>query len=275
MKLQQKATASFTKAIEDRTVTGIFAVHGHIDDGNDRSWPGSFVTEVNGRSRVRFLWQHNSMEPPIAAINYIREVPRADLPAAVLAYAPDATGGVEVSRTYLTDSFSDRVLQGIKAGAISEMSYAYEPVKFDFEEIEGRGQIRNLRQMHIFDASDVAWGMNNATSADGLKGLDWKDRPLIDHIVAVEAYYGDMDELLEQLHALKDRRSKEGRVLALRIRDRLGAHPPRLRAVADDIDTLLRETAPDPEPEKASAAAVRAARWEWQQRRLALLNLGA
>src|SRR5690349_10318507 len=100
--MEQKAQHHEVKSIEERTVVGIVCVHGNVDDGGDRSHPGSFAdTHVNGRDRARFLWMHNASEPPIATINYVREVSRDQLPQKVLSYAPDATGGVEVSRTYL------------------------------------------------------------------------------------------------------------------------------------------------------------------------------
>ena len=40
---EYKQLAYATKAITDRTVIGIACVHGNIDDGGDRSWPGSFA----------------------------------------------------------------------------------------------------------------------------------------------------------------------------------------------------------------------------------------
>jgi hypothetical protein len=125
--MEYKATPQFTKQIENRTVIGIFAVHGNVDEGGDRSWPGSFAdTRVHGRDRVRFLWQHRSVDPPIAVVNYIRELSRNELPDSVTTYAPDAMGGVEVSRTYLYTLIGNEVLTDLKAGAIDEMSYAFD-----------------------------------------------------------------------------------------------------------------------------------------------------
>ena len=75
--------------LKTRTVVGIFAVHGNIDHGEDMSVNGSFEKWLkNGRSRVRFLWNHNSMNPPIASIKQIREVGRGELPEKVPTAAP-------------------------------------------------------------------------------------------------------------------------------------------------------------------------------------------
>lgn len=164
---EYKSLPQFIKSIEGRTVTGVFAVHGNVDSGLDRSWPGSFTkTFTEGRSRVRFLWNHDFSAPPIAAIKSLRELGRAELPPEVLEYAPEATGGAEVIREYLATPRADEVLAGIQAKAILEMSYGYNPIKFDFT-VTGEGdqqrRIRELREMRVLDVSDVNWGMNDAT----------------------------------------------------------------------------------------------------------------
>src|SRR5687767_2701928 len=133
--MEYKSLPQFIKAADDRSVVGIPAVHGNVDDGKDRSHLGAWAdVKVNGRDRARFLWNHNSNEPPIATIDYVREIGRADLPASVLAYAPEATGGVEIKRTYLNTPRANEVLAGILAGAIDEMSYAYDLTKHAFTE---------------------------------------------------------------------------------------------------------------------------------------------
>jgi hypothetical protein len=125
-----------TKAIADRTVTGVFCVHGNRDDGRDRSHNGALADYgQGGRIRVRHLWNHGGgwldrgQTPPIAAIKAIRELSREQLPEAVVKFAPDATGGVEVEREYLDTPRGNEILAGIKAGAIDEMSYAYDVLK--------------------------------------------------------------------------------------------------------------------------------------------------
>jgi HK97 family phage prohead protease len=163
--MELKALPHFTKSIEGRTVTGVFAVHGNVDSGFDRSHPGSFAkTIAEGAGRFRFLWQHDMGAPPIAKIESVIEVGRDQLPDAVLMKAPDATGGVEITRRYLETARAEEVLIGLKEGALNEMSYAYDPVKFDFEDMGGQ-KVRNLREVRMYEASDVNWGMNAATTA--------------------------------------------------------------------------------------------------------------
>jgi hypothetical protein len=133
--MEYKASKTFTMGIDGRTVTGIFAVHGNVDDGDgwssrDRSHPGMFGDfTVDGRKRAVFLWQHNSMEPPTATIDQLFEVARADLPPAVLKYAPDTTGGTAIKRTYLETARANEVFAALSSGALSEMSYSYDPTR--------------------------------------------------------------------------------------------------------------------------------------------------
>lgn len=262
-----------TMGIEDRTVTGIFAVHGNVDDGDgwtssgDRSHPGLFADfTVDGRKRAVFLWQHRMGDPPIATIDKLFEVSKADLPAPVRLYAPDATGGVAVTRTYLETPRGDEVLAGLKAGALSEMSYAYDPKRWDFEKQDAETYIppiRNLYEADLIDVSDVNLGMNPATSADGTK-----DRPVGAHgdavKVAVAGYIARIQDLAE-------RRKKEGRVFS-------AANYAALKSLADDLEIsigTLRELLAATEPKQAgNYAEDRALYLAWQQRRQAIAQLG-
>lgn len=162
---------------EGRTRAGIAAVFGNIDDGADITHKGAFAKTLNeGRQRFKHLWNHDSNLPPIATIVAVKEVGREELPPEVLEYAPDATGGLYVKRDYYKNEFASWVLEAIDRGDVDEMSFAYDTVKFDFDEIEGK-QVRNLRELILFDTSDVNYGMNPATLGSGMKGYT-QQRPL-------------------------------------------------------------------------------------------------
>lgn len=262
---EYKALPSATMGIDGRTVTGVFAVHGNIDGGGDRSHPGLFgdLTVGGRRRRTVFLWQHDAGSPPIAKIDDVREVGVADLPAAVRLYAPDATGGVAVTRTYLETPRGEEILAGLKVGAITEMSYAYEPTKWDYEEVEGREwPIRNLYTAELYDISDVTWGMNPATSADGLKVS-----PIHIEQHTVRAAVAKLTDRWQALHSL---RAKEGRRFSASSVREIEEAVTALEAATTRLKSLIASA----EPEKVSQAAMRAARLEWQERRIALLNLG-
>lgn len=249
--MEYKSTPQFTTAVDDRTVRGVFAVHGNVDADNDVSHPGSFAdTKLGGRDRVRFLWMHNAQEPPVAVIRGMRELGRAELPQKVLSYAPDATGGVEIVREYLDTPRGNEILTGIKAGAIEEMSYGYllGEKAFDFSDIPGKGRVRNLRKVTLLDVSDVNWGLNPATV--GMKGYLPIGLSLADHAEALRA---NAEAFLERIHEIREMRAKDGRVLSGANRERLRSHQTALAAVLSDIDALLAASEPAPkatDPEK-------------------------
>lgn len=162
--MEHKAMPSVVKSVEGRTVTGIGAVHGNIDSYADISHPGSFAKTIAERmGRIKFLWNHDFYGgPPIALIKSIREVGRDELPEKVLDLAPNATGGVEVTREYLKNERAEAVFEAVVSGAADEMSYGYDPVKMDFGEMDGT-KVRNLREIRLWEFSDVIFGANPAT----------------------------------------------------------------------------------------------------------------
>jgi hypothetical protein len=243
MTLQYKALPAFTLGIDGRTVTGVFAVHGNVDSGGDRGNPGMFGDGmVNGRMRAKFLWQHDCDDPPIATIDRLFEIAAADLPPAVRLYAPDATGGTGVQRTYLDTEEANAVFAGIVAGAITEMSYAYETKTWTISELEGGATVRDLIAVDLFDISDVNWGMNPATSGTGAKR-----QPIAAHHEAVLAAVSDYISRYQELSSL---RAKEGRVLSGESRKRIETALEALSGAADALRGLLAAT----EPAKADQA---------------------
>lgn len=253
MPIQYKSIKAAVMGIEDRTVTGVFCVHGNLDEGDgwtsrgDRSHPGLFGDfTVDGRKRAVFLWQHRSMDPPIATIDELFEVARADLPPAVLSYAPDATGGVAVKRSYLDTPRGSEVLAGLKAGAITEMSYAYDPTRWDFEKEDEseryRLPIRNLYQADLYDVSDVNWGMNPATSADGTK-----TQPIaVQHATVLAA----VRDYIQRYKDLSELRAKEGRVLSGENRKRIEEAVKALDDATTVLNDLLAATEPKQQPDR-------------------------
>lgn len=263
MPIEYKAAQSFLMGgVDDRTATGICAVHGNIDDGGDRSYPGVFGDfTVNGRPRAKFLWQHDSSMPPIATIDRVFEVSRADLPPAVLSYAPQATGGTAVTRTYLDTPRANEVLAALSAGALTEMSYAYEAKDWKYTS-EGDRPVRELYKAEVYDFSDVNWGMNPATSADGSKG-----RPLfIEHDTVLAA----VDGYIKRYQQLSELRAKEGRVLSGENRRRI----EEAMAALDGAMAALRDLMMATDPQKTGHAETNAIRIRWIEQQQRLRELG-
>lgn len=168
---ENKSFQAFVKEIVDRDVTGIVSVFGNIDDGGDQIHTGAFkktIKENRGRNRIRHLWQHDWSQPPVAAIKELREVGQDELPSEIRRQYPTAEGGLLVKRTYLETERGNEILAALRSGALNEMSIGYDPIKYDFDEIEEgdlKGYvIRHLRELRLWDTSDVNWGMNPATS---------------------------------------------------------------------------------------------------------------
>jgi HK97 family phage prohead protease len=234
--MEYKAAPAFTMGVQDRTATGIYAVHGNVDSGGDRTYPGLFGDfTAGGRPRARFLWQHDSNQPPIAKIERIFEVSRADLPPAVLSYAPQATGGTAIERTYLDTPRASEVLAALSAGALTEMSYAYDPKEWTYTS-ENDSPVRELYKAELFDVSDVNWGMNPATSADGIKGAQLH----IEHAMALAT----MDRYIKRYQDLASLRAKEGRVLSGENRKRITEAKEALASAIQALEDLLAATEP-------------------------------
>ena len=243
MTIEYKHLPYFVKSIdeESRTVTGIFAVHGHKDEGGDVSIPGSFAKYLNkGRNRIRFLWNHDSYQPPIASILKVREVGREELPEKVIEWAPDATGGVEVTRQYYEDvPLSEWVFKAIQAGDIDEMSYAYELHEYTIDEDEENGsRTRYMEEVELFDISDVNWGMNPATA--GVKGLPEAGMTMTQHSGHVVS---TLESFVARVKDRKDFREWEDRTLSEKLRERLAK-------VETEIRSILAETAQKADPEE-------------------------
>ncbi|HEU4328070.1 MAG TPA: HK97 family phage prohead protease [Roseiflexaceae bacterium] len=178
-------------------MTGIFAVFGNIDSYQDRIHPGAFTRTIKERlGQIFHLWQHSFGEPPTAVVTDLRELTRDQLPPEVRQRAPDATGGMEVTREYLPTPRGDETLTAISAGAPLQMSFAFNVVRCEFEQLPDAKydweRLRNLFDLDLLETSDVLWGANDATAAHTRAGL------------------ADLDSLIHELAAFH-RQVKEGR----------------------------------------------------------------
>lgn len=176
---------------DGRTVTGLAAIFGNVDSGGDRIHKGAFKKTISEQAnRVKHLWMHDPYQPPTAVIRELSEVGVGGLPEKIRAEHPEATGGLQVTREYLDTPRGNEILEGIKAGAIREMSFGYDPVKFEHETIsdqEMKSQvIRNLLEVRIWDTSDVTWGMNSLTVA-AKSARNERAAYLIDEISALKS----------------------------------------------------------------------------------------
>ncbi|HXG66980.1 MAG TPA: HK97 family phage prohead protease [Blastocatellia bacterium] len=198
--MEYKALPTYLKAVQGRTVTGIFAVHGNLDSYGDISHPGSFAKTIAERgAKTKFLWNHDYYSVPVAVVKRLREVRRDELPERVLHIAPEATGGVEIVREYLDTPRADEVYKSVIAGAVTEMSYGYDAVKYDFGEVNGQ-RVRHLREVRLWEVSDCIFGANPATSAS--KSFD-QILHYVSHCVEEFQAGRDINSLLPRLRQLR------------------------------------------------------------------------
>lgn len=188
--MEFKAVVTPISEIDERTIVGYSAIFGNIDSGHDRIFYGAFKKTLKENvDRVRHLWQHDRWSPPIASILSLKEVRSDQLPEEVPEKYPGVTGGLQVTRRYLETARGNEVLAAVKSKAIREMSFAYDAVKYDFEEVEieivGEDEeevqkrkmlIRNLREIRLWDTSDVNWGMNALTIANAKTAVPYRDQ---------------------------------------------------------------------------------------------------
>lgn len=183
--------------VTGRSITGFASIFGNKDSVGDIVCNGSFnKTIAENRRRFRHLWQHNTYEPPTATIRDIQEVDRESLPDVVKVNYPEATGGLMVTREYLETDYCERIYKGILNGAINEMSFMYDIIKSDMMRDDSTQECTYfLRELRLYETSDVNWGANEAT----------------------EASKSELERLInnaKQFVALKTERTKEGRVLS-------------------------------------------------------------
>jgi len=167
-----------------RKRTGFAAIHGNVDSWDDRSHPGAFAkTIAEAAKRVKHLWNHDGNLPPIATIVDLKEVGADEIPDEIKSQYPAGviTGGLKVVREYYENELANWVLAAIDKGDVDEMSYAFDVVKCDYTDEKlptgGSRRVRELRELKLFDTSDVNWGMNPATVGN-VKGFKFELQPL-------------------------------------------------------------------------------------------------
>lgn len=161
--------------VEQGIVEAIVSVFGIVDDGGDIIHPGAFVkTLAENGTRVKVLDNHNarSLLNVIGRPLEIREVGRDELPPALLAQHPEATGGLYTKTQFLLDTPEGRgVFERIKLG-VAEYSIGFDVLQEDASHVMVDGKrlpVRNIRQVRLWEYSPVIWGMNPATTTVAVK----------------------------------------------------------------------------------------------------------
>lgn len=172
--------AYLVKADTEQGITVVIAnVFGIVDDGDDLIPNGAFTKTISERwNRIRRLDQHrmDSVMRVIGKLLAIREVGRDELPAEVLQEYPEATGGLEVTTQYLMDTPEGLgAFRRVASGAVNEYSIGFDLVdRPEYRKMMWRGReinVRILKQLRLWEVSDVIFGMNPATTTTVVKEM--------------------------------------------------------------------------------------------------------
>jgi phage head maturation protease len=233
-----------------RVRAGFAAIHGNVDAWDDRSHFGCFAKTLSeNNKRVKHLWNHDSRTPPIATIVEIKEVGPGEIPDEIKSQFPDGTitGGLKVWREYYDNELANWVLEAVDKGDVNEMSYAFDVVKADYTDEElptgGTRRVRELRELKLFDTSDVNWGMNPATLAN-VKGYALEIMPL-------GTLFQQMNLHLEELKA--GRRNSESDMALINQMHKIAVDLGAACDVSPDEETA-KSNSNEPEKKEAEAA---------------------
>lgn len=178
---ERKTIPTFIKAVDDKQgiVEHVVSVFGIRDLQGDRVMPGAFAKTIFERGqKVRVLDQHdassvlNVLGKPIA----LREIGREELPVDVLTEYPEATGGLLATTQYAMQTEKGRdVFHLVDGGFLPETSIGYDPIMAEYVEETVDGEkvtTRLLKEIRLWEYSNVIWGANPATTTTGTKEVE-------------------------------------------------------------------------------------------------------
>jgi len=247
-KFETKEVPTEFKAAGDRgEYEGYFSIFTNTDDGDDVSHPGMFAKTIAERGRrVKTLAYHSFDKLIGPAPDELRE-------DQVGLYAK---GRLTIKNENSEGAFwANQVWALLKDNALTEGSFGYQAVKFDYENKDGR-MIRNLREVKLYEISFVPLGMNPLTQVRALKDALAGDDPL--------------DLLADKALAFETviRELKEGRMLSAASRAKLQKAIDAMQGALEPLQELM--TAAEPEAGKANHTALLLSRLRAAELALAL-----
>lgn len=127
---------------EAGTFTGLASVFGSMVE----SWcptviePGAFTKTILERSnRVKVLWQHNP-----------------DWPIGKPLMLQETNVGLSVTAQISKTAMGADCMTLIRDGVVDELSIGFDPIKFDFEQVNGQ-EVRHVRELRLWEFSPVTF----------------------------------------------------------------------------------------------------------------------
>ncbi|MCC6192269.1 MAG: HK97 family phage prohead protease [Anaerolineales bacterium] len=225
--MEFKAVRTEFKAAGDKgEYEGHFSVFGNVDDGADVVHPGAFLKTIAERAnRVKVFFAHDFMKLIGPPPHTLRE---------------DSVGLFAAGRLTLDSFYGKEAWSLMKDGALTEGSFGYGAVKFDFEQNDQYGMVRNLRELKLYEISPVPLGMNGLTAIRAVKSAAERGDPA--------------DVLAERAAALAQVAAglKEGRVLSAGNKEKVQSAIGALEGALEALNNLLAAA----EPEKGFHSAL-------------------
>lgn len=137
--------------LNDGSFSGLAAVYGNVDLGNDVIEPGAFSkTIVERKGTVPLLWQHDPSRP----IGMGKLVDSAD--------GLRIEGKLALGVSYAKDAY-----EAIKSSIVDGLSIGYDVVKRDFKD-----NVRYLKEIKLWEVSLVTFPMNEMARVSSVKSED-------------------------------------------------------------------------------------------------------
>lgn len=149
-------------ALDEGVIKGFLAIYGNRDSGGDRLVLGAARKSISERGHSIPIGYQHDLTDPLGRWTLLKEVSRTELPAQVLAKAPEATGGLYgEGRISMNAKNRDRLIS-IKDGTIPGLSIGYEVMQETFVKDADGARTRELKEIRLWEASCVTLAMNEA-----------------------------------------------------------------------------------------------------------------
>lgn len=202
MTIQFKDAAGFQETEDGSGIfEGYASVFGNIDSYGDKVIKGAFSKSLaksfpNGGAGIPCYWSHRMDDPEFIL-------------GKTLSAVEDEHGlKVRVSLD-LDNPKAAAAYRALKAGAVNQMSFAYEVVDAHFVPEKGAkyGGVNELRELNIFEVSVVQIGANTATSIDMVKSAMKNDNSVS---ISTPGAIERLEEAVEILHNIIDSAKADG-----------------------------------------------------------------
>lgn len=223
----KSAVVEFKATGNEGQYEGHFSIFGNVDSYSDIAHPGMFLKTIDERSkRVKVFYAHDWSKligPPPSTLK------------------EDAVGLFAAGRLTLDSFWGKEAWALMKDGALTEGSFGYEAVKFDFENLTGGATVRNLREVKLFEISPVPLGANALTEIRAVKAaLAKSGGPYVGN--------GQSDEAVAKAYLEKwgafVAEMKEGRVLSTANKEKVVNAISAMEGAMEALNNLLTAAEP-------------------------------